>query len=75
MVAPGTKRCTASAATTALLCPTCRLRNKNCRFRLLVSMVSRSICARSHGVRGEGQDVLHALQAIQTAGTAAWAAA
>lgn len=35
---------TASAATAALLCPTCRLRNRNWRLRLEVSMVSRSIC-------------------------------
>lgn len=51
MSTPGRMPRTASAATAALLCPTCRLRNRNCRLRLLVSMVSRSIC-------GQGEEEL-----------------
>lgn len=45
MSASGQKARTAAVATAALLCPTCFLRNRNCRLRLEVSMVSRSICA------------------------------
>ena len=41
--ADGLNCCTACAATEALLLPTCRLRNRNCLLRLLVSMVSMSI--------------------------------
>ena len=44
MLLLGRKRRTASAATLALLWPTWRLRKRNWRFRLLVSMVSMSIC-------------------------------
>lgn len=40
----GQKDLTASAAVSALLLPTCRFRNKNCLFRLLISIVSMSTC-------------------------------
>lgn len=38
---------TASAATSALLMPTWGLRNRNCRFKLLISIVSMSTCKSS----------------------------
>ena len=61
MVAPGLRLATTSAATRALLMPTWCLRKRNWRFKLLVSIVSRSIWAHETGggedegqVEGEG---------------------
>lgn len=48
ILALGRNARTESAATLALLSPTCFLRNRNWRFRLLVSIVSMSICEVSH---------------------------
>lgn len=57
MWASGAKLATTSAATRALLCPTCARRNRNWRLRLLVSMVSRSTWhyGREHGA---GDDLM-----------------